>query len=138
MWEKIVLNLLSNAFKFTFEGEIAVTLREQDGSVDLEVRDTGTGIPQHDLPLLFERFHRVEGARGRTYEGTGIGLSLVQELVKLHGGAIQVESVEGQSSAFTVSLPLGKAHLPADLVEAQRTMTSTALKADAYIEEALR
>jgi signal transduction histidine kinase len=98
MWEKIVLNLLSNAFKFTFNGEIAVTLREGEGTVELEVRDTGIGIPEHELPRLFERFHRVEGARGRTYEGTGIGLSLVQELVKLHGGAIRVESAEGQGS----------------------------------------
>src|SRR6185437_370911 len=84
MWEKIVLNLLSNAFKFTFEGEIAVRVRQRDGGAVLSVRDTGIGIPEHEMPRLFDRFHRVEGARGRTHEGTGIGLALVQELVRLH------------------------------------------------------
>jgi PAS domain S-box-containing protein len=146
MWEKVVLNLLSNAFKFTFDGKIAVTLREQpvlgaskaEGSVELEVLDTGIGIPAHELPRLFERFHRIEGARGRTYEGTGIGLALVQELAKLHGGTVRVESVEGQGSTFTVAMPLGKGHLPPDRVEAARTMPSTALKAETYVQEALR
>jgi signal transduction histidine kinase len=92
MWEKIVFNLLSNAFKFTFAGQIAVALRREDDQAILTVRDTGTGIPADELPHLFERFHRVQGARSRTHEGTGIGLALVQELVKLHGGTIDVES----------------------------------------------
>ncbi|HEX6625930.1 MAG TPA: HAMP domain-containing sensor histidine kinase, partial [Pyrinomonadaceae bacterium] len=92
LWEKIVLNLLSNAFKFTFDGEIEVSLREAGGAVQLAVSDTGTGIPAEELPRLFERFHRVKDARGRSYEGSGIGLALVQELVKLHGGAVRVES----------------------------------------------
>ena len=95
MWEKVVLNLLSNAFKFTFEGEIAVTLRRAGDIAELVVRDTGTGIPAEEMPRLFERFHRVENARGRTHEGSGIGLALVQELVKLHGGSIAAESVVG-------------------------------------------
>src|SRR6185437_11072594 len=81
MWEKIVLNLLSNAFKFTLEGGITVRLRQDGRRVRLAVEDTGTGIPAQELPRLFDRFHRVEGARGRTHEGTGIGLALVQELV---------------------------------------------------------
>ncbi|MBD2465349.1 response regulator, partial [Oscillatoria sp. FACHB-1407] len=106
MWEKIVLNLLSNAFKFTFEGEITVSLHTVGSQVELMVRDTGTGIPAADLPRLFERFHRVEGAKGRTFEGTGIGLSLVQELVQLHGGAIAVESTLGHGSTFRVLLPM--------------------------------
>jgi len=94
MWEKVVLNLISNAFKFTFEGEIEVALQAaSNGSLaKLTVRDTGTGIPLEEMPRLFERFHRVEGARGRTQEGTGIGLALVQELVKLHGGSIFVKA----------------------------------------------
>ena len=106
MWEKIVLNLLSNAFKFTFGGEITVSLHSSGNQVELMVRDTGTGIPEVDLPRLFERFHRVEGAQGRTFEGTGIGLSLVQELVHLHHGTISVESTLGQGSAFQVQLPI--------------------------------
>jgi PAS domain S-box-containing protein len=145
MWEKIVLNLLSNAFKFTFEGEIEVRLRRvgaASGSgsalVELTVRDTGTGIPAEELPRLFERFHRVKGARGRTFEGSGIGLALVQELVKLHGGGARVTSEVDSGSAFTVSIPLGKSHLPADRIGAARTLVSTGLRGDAYVEEALR
>jgi PAS domain S-box-containing protein len=138
MWEKIVLNLLSNAFKFTFEGEIAVVLRRDGAALELSVRDTGTGIPAGELPYLFERFHRVTGARGRTHEGTGIGLAFVRELAKLHGGTVRVDSVEGRGSTFTVSIPAGKAHLPADRIGSERTLASTSLSAEAFTEEALR
>jgi signal transduction histidine kinase len=115
-WEKIVVNLISNAFKFTFQGEIAVTLRATDGHVELAVRDTGTGIPEAELPRVFERFHRVEGARGRTFEGSGIGLALVQDLVHQHGGTIRVESEVDRGSTFTVSIPRGSSHLPVDRI----------------------
>ncbi|HET8936723.1 MAG TPA: ATP-binding protein [Polyangiales bacterium] len=119
-WEKIVANLISNAFKFTFEGEIAVRLREHVDHVELEVSDTGTGIPEQELHRVFERFHRVEGARGRSFEGTGIGLALVRELVGLHGGSVSVESELGVGTTFRVSIPFGFAHLPADqLIEAR-------------------
>jgi signal transduction histidine kinase/DNA-binding response OmpR family regulator len=138
MWEKIVLNLVSNAFKFTFAGEIEIRLRESAGHVELAVRDTGSGIPYDELPKLFERFHRVAGARGRTYEGSGIGLALVQELVKLHGGSATADSVLGRGSTFTVVIPLGRGHLPAGQIGAPRTQTSTALGASAFVEEALR
>src|SRR5262249_24495290 len=107
--EKIVLNLLSNAFKFTLEGEIAVALRQVGPEIKLSVRDTGAGIPAEELPRLFERFHQVQGVRGRALEGTGIGLALVAELVKLHGGSIRAESMLGRGSTFIVSLPLGSA-----------------------------
>ena len=138
MWEKIVLNLLSNAFKFTFEGEITVALRWADDHVELEIKDTGTGIPAAEIPHLFERFHRVEGSRGRTYEGSGIGLSLVQELVKLHGGTIQVSSVVDQGSCFTVQIPTGYTHIPKEHINATRSLTSTEIRATTYVEEALR
>lgn len=112
MWEKVVLNLLSNAFKYTTEGEITVSLvREQEKAV-LTVQDTGAGISAHDKLRVFERFYQVPNATGRSYEGSGIGLSLVNELVKLHQGTITVESEEGQGSTFTVSVPLGSNHLP--------------------------
>src|SRR5262249_19828518 len=104
----------------------------------LTVRDTGTGIPEAEAPRLFERFHRVKGARGRSYEGSGIGLALVQELVKLHSGEVRVESEVDRGSEFTVTIPLGKAHLPAERVGAARSLAPTALRGEAYVEEALR
>ena len=119
LWEKIVLNLLSNAFKFTFDGHIAISVKAAGSHACLTVSDTGIGIPADQLPHLFERFHRVEGARSRTHEGSGIGLALVHDLVALHGGRIGVESVEGEGTVFRVELALGSAHLdPAQVVDA--------------------
>ncbi|WP_241023116.1 ATP-binding protein [Paraburkholderia sp. Ac-20340] len=111
MYEKIVLNLMSNAFKFTLDGEIEVKLRDAGQTVELAVRDTGTGIVEAQLPHIFERFHRIEGARARTHEGTGIGLALVLELVRQHGGSVSVDSTPGVGSTFTVTIPKGHAHL---------------------------
>lgn len=137
MWEKIVLNLVSNAFKFTFEGSVTVKLEAREGNAVLAVADTGVGIPQAELPHIFERFHRVEGARGRTYEGTGIGLALVQELVKLHGGTIEVDSTLNKGSVFTVALPFGSAHLLQDRIGGNANLISTAPRAEAFTAEAL-
>ncbi|HXN32148.1 MAG TPA: ATP-binding protein, partial [Polyangiaceae bacterium] len=136
MWEKIVLNLLSNAFKFTFEGSIRVALRAIDGAVTLEVTDTGGGIPERELPRVFERFHRVEGTRARTHEGSGIGLALVSELVKLHGGAITVHSQVGRGTTFSITIPRGSAHLAKERIVAARRITSAG--ATPFVEEALR
>jgi signal transduction histidine kinase len=116
-WEKVVMNLVSNAFKFTFEGEIGVRLRWLGDKIELSVHDTGTGIPEAELPRIFERFHRVEGARGRSFEGSGIGLSLVHELVRLHGGEVRVESAVGSGTTFFVVIPTGTEHLPPDRLE---------------------
>ena len=138
MWEKIVLNLLSNALKFTFHGEVLVTLDYVENSAQLAVRDTGIGIPPDELPRIFDRFHRVQDARGRTHEGTGIGLALVQELVKLHGGSIRAESVLGEGTTFVVSLPLGMKHLPADRVRQDPVQSPTKLGTSGYGEEACR
>ena len=138
MWEKIVLNLLSNAFKYTLQGRIAVRLSRQDSHAIFEVSDTGLGIPAHELPRIFERFHRVEGTAGRTQEGTGIGLALVQELVKLHGGLISVKSELGCGTTFSVILPIGTAHLPAGRIRAPRTLVSTAMGPNVFVQEALR
>ncbi len=138
MWEKIVLNLISNALKFTFEGSIAVSLRSTDSTVVLRVADTGVGIAADQIPHLFDRFFRVEGTRARTHEGSGIGLALAQELVKLHKGTIGVESQLGHGTAFTVAIPKGSAHIPADRIDAQRTLPSTALGAAPFVQEALR
>ena len=136
MWEKVVVNLLSNAFKFTFEGEVAVTQKSVDGTVELQVRDTGVGIPKEHCEQVFERFHRIESTRGRTHEGTGIGLALVQELVKLHSGSVRVESAVGVGSTFTVTIPGGKEHLPAERIHTAQSFASTKIRAEAYVEEA--
>ncbi|AOF84019.1 sensory box protein [Hydrogenophaga sp. RAC07] len=138
MWEKIVLNLLSNAFKFTFEGEIAVSMRQVDRAVELRVRDTGTGVPAEEIPRLFERFHRVENARGRTHEGSGIGLALVQELVNLHGGSISADSEVGRGTTFTISIPMGSQHLPQDQVGNRPAAPQPTTGANPFVEEALR
>jgi len=138
LWEKIVLNLISNAFKFTLRGEIAVGVHRAGDRAVLTVRDTGVGVPAEATPHLFERFYRVRGSEARTQEGTGIGLVLARELVQLHGGTIAVESAPGQGATFTVTVPAGTAHLPDDQICAARTLASTAIGASAYVEEALR
>ena len=122
MWEKMVLNLLSNAFKFTLEGSVLVRLRVVGNDVQLSVTDTGTGIPEEELPRVFERFHRVESSQGRTFEGTGIGLALVRELARLHGGTVDVTSSLARGSTFTLTIPLGNDHLPANRIQEQPTL----------------
>ncbi|MGV9212995.1 ATP-binding protein [Micromonospora sp. RB23] len=104
-WERIVTNLLSNALKYTFIGRIRVAVDADDDEVRLTVADTGIGIAEADLPKLFERFHRVQGARSRSHEGTGIGLALVHELTRLEGGEVRVTSRVGAGTTFTVALP---------------------------------
>ena len=138
MWERIVLNLLSNAFKYTLHGAITVRLYEQDGEAVLEVSDTGVGIAEHELPKIFQRFHRVEGVAGRTQEGAGIGLALVHELVKLHGGSIVAASEVGRSTTLSVALPFGTAHLPADRLKPAGSRGAAASSAPGMVEEALR
>jgi PAS domain S-box-containing protein len=137
MWEKIVLNLISNALKFTFKGEISVALRWCGERVELSVRDTGVGIPPAELPKLFQRFFRVRGAASRTHEGTGIGLALVQELARLHGGEARVESKEDRGSTFIVSIQTGRAHLPPENIRAPLEC-SQRLGATPFVQEALR
>jgi PAS domain S-box-containing protein len=139
MWEKALLNLLSNAFKFTLEGEIKVSIdTDASGNVArVRIADTGVGMSAEQLPRVFERFHRVDGAQGRSFEGTGIGLALVQELVKLHGGTIGVSSLPGRGTIFTIQLPFGSAHLPPDQVR-QPPAQAALIRTHAYVEEALR
>jgi signal transduction histidine kinase len=138
MWEKIVLNLLSNALKFTLAGEISVSLRRDGADVELSVADTGVGVPPEELPRLFERFYRVRGTESRTHEGTGIGLALVQELAKLHGGSVTVASVVGQGTTFTVRIPNGGPQRSRERIGAGTALASTALGAKPFVEEALR
>lgn len=138
MWEKVVMNLLSNAFKFTFEGAIKISQRVADRNVELVVQDTGTGVPEQELPRLFDRFHRVENARGRTHEGSGIGLATVQELVKQHEGSLSVSSTLGEGTTFTVTLPRGSAHLPSHHILHGSERAPSERVAAPFVQEALR
>jgi signal transduction histidine kinase len=140
MWERIVLNLLSNALKHTFSGEVAVRLRMAGDHAVLEVSDTGAGIPAAEIPHIFERFHRVPNAPSRTHEGSGIGLALVRELVQLHGGTVSVSSTVGRGSTFTVSIPRGSSHLPEVHIRAGETddEEATTRAAAAFVEEAVQ
>lgn len=138
MWEKVVLNLLSNALKFTPEGSVRVTVRAENGQAIVTVADTGTGVPEQEIPRLFERFHRIENARSRSTEGSGIGLALVQELVQLHGGTITASSTVGEGTTFTIRLPFGRAHLPADALVPAGHTAIVSPTADPFVQEALR
>jgi signal transduction histidine kinase/DNA-binding response OmpR family regulator len=138
MWEKIVLNLLSNALKFTFDGAISVSLRSKGDHVELTVADTGVGVAPEELPHLFDRFYRVRGTESRTHEGTGIGLALVQELVRLHGGTVAASSVLGRGTTFTVTIPNGGAELSGRQISTGTALVSTALGTRPFVEEALR
>lgn len=138
MWEKVVLNLLSNAFKHTLEGEIEVVLAVHGAEVHLGVRDTGVGIAKDELPRIFDRFHRVQGARARSQEGTGIGLALVQELVKLHGGTVSVISEPDRGTCFTVRIPLGNAHLPPQQIAESSTPACISVDSSSFVDDALR
>ena len=130
-FDKVVYNLLSNAMKFTpAGGTITVSLRsspflceslgqssdQSPKSVEFRVQDTGIGIREDQLPILFERFKQAEGSANRSYEGTGLGLSLVKELVGIHGGHTQVSSVYGEGSTFAVTLPIGCDHISPDRI----------------------
>ncbi|MEV4319478.1 SpoIIE family protein phosphatase [Actinocrispum sp. NPDC049592] len=138
MWEKVIFNLLSNALKFTFDGSVRVSVHAGDGEAVVTVADTGIGVAPEEIPRLFQRFHRIENVRGRSNEGSGIGLALVQELVGLHGGTITADSVESEGTRFTIRLPFGSAHLPADALSAGAGTATPAITADPYVQEALR
>ena len=138
MWEKIVLNLLSNALKFTFDGGIVVRLRAVGAAAELEVCDTGEGIPAAELPRLFERFRRVVSTRSRSQEGSGIGLALVHELVRMQGGTIDVASTQGEGTTFRIRIPRGTAHVPTERIRAAGSPPATATTTAAFVEEAQR
>ncbi len=116
-FDKVVYNLLSNAMKFTPQnGSITVRVLSAGSGCILQVEDTGIGIAEEQIPHLFERFRQAEGSENRSYEGTGLGLALVKELVEIHGGEVTVDSVYGSGTNFTISLQSGSAHLNAEQV----------------------
>ncbi len=136
MWEKIVFNLLSNAFKFTTDGKISIELHQTEDNFVLTVSDTGIGISSQDQPNLFKRFHRLRSEGARTHEGSGIGLAMVQELVRMHGGAVAVQSESGRGTAFTVTIPSGHSHLPDEKVRANESTHLGSRHAASFIQEA--
>ncbi len=137
-WERIVLNLLSNALKYTLQGSVSVRVGAEENVAVVEIEDTGVGVAEHELPRLFERFHRVEGVQARTHEGSGIGLALVQELMRLHQGSIEVDSQLGRGTRFTLRLPFGHGHLPAEQVKHDSAEPRASSHASPYVQEALR
>jgi signal transduction histidine kinase len=137
-WEKVVMNLVSNAFKFTLEGGVTIRLRDEPDHVELAVIDTGTGIPAPELPRIFERFHRVQGARGRSFEGSGIGLALVDAIVREHGGSVRATSELGKGTTFVVALRRGCAHLPSERVRESAALHEAELRDAAPLLEARR
>ncbi len=130
VWERILLNLLSNAVKYTPAGTVHIAVHRHDDVLTAAVSDTGIGIPAAEQPLLFQRFHRVRDAGGRSHEGSGIGLALVAELVRLHGGTVDVQSAPGEGSTFTVTIPALDAGGPA--------VPSAPRAVDRYRDEALQ
>src|SRR5690606_9387714 len=136
--EKIVLNLLSNAFKFTLHGKVRVRVRRSHDHAMLEVMDTGVGVAPEEVPRLFERFHRVEGVEARTHEGSGIGLALVQELVRMNGGRVSATSKLHAGTCITVCLPFGSEHVPPERMKAASSLAPTNSGAQVYVQEALR
>lgn len=138
LWERIILNLISNAFKYSHEGSITVHLRQAGEAVEVSVADTGVGIAEDQLEKIFDRFHRVENSGGRSLEGTGIGLAMVRELVRLHQGTIDVTSRVGEGSTFTVTIPVGAGHLPADRIVQLPMAAIRARQSDAFVMEAMK
>jgi signal transduction histidine kinase/serine phosphatase RsbU (regulator of sigma subunit) len=133
LFERALLNLLSNALKFTFEGEIRVRVRTDGEQALIEVSDTGEGIPEDELPRLLERFRRVPDARTRSHEGSGLGLALVDQVAVLHDGRLTVESEVGRGTTFCLTLPLTDSAPVLDGLGA-----ADAALAAGYVEEALR
>jgi signal transduction histidine kinase len=135
-WERIVSNLLSNALKFTPVGVIDVGVRHEFGCVVLTVQDTGIGIAREDLDSIFTRFYRAAGPRARTSEGTGIGLALVRELVRIHGGSIKAQSTPGVGTRMIVRIPSGREHLPAGQLSEESVGGNVGTSAALFVDEA--
>ena len=144
----VALNITQSSIQQTLQHEGALAARSLEIALSViesgdataalvRIADTGIGIAQDEQPRLFERFHRVEGAQGRSFEGTGIGLALVQDLARLHGARIEVESTVGRGTTFTIRVPFGHAHLPQDQIS-RSASSDIPLKAQPYLEEARR
>jgi len=103
--EQVLINLISNAIRYSFDGKIIVTTQKRENGVELRISDTGEGIPEDDLPLIFERLYRSDKSRNRESGGTGIGLSIVKNIIDAHNGMIHVKSILGEGTTFTILFP---------------------------------
>jgi signal transduction histidine kinase/ligand-binding sensor domain-containing protein/DNA-binding response OmpR family regulator len=136
---KVFSNLLSNAFKFTpTRGNVLISIVETlNNEVEINIRNIGVGIPDKELPKIFDRFYQVDSTQTKEYEGTGIGLALVKELIELHHGKITVDSEVGNSekagwTEFTIHLPLGREHLKDDEILSTKKQTDSKVILNPY------
>src|SRR5207253_4987692 len=143
--QQVVKNLLSNAVKFTEHGSVTMriglapedvrfattTLEEADQLIAFSVADTGIGIPDEKLRLIFEAFQQADGTTSRRYGGTGLGLSISREIARLLGGEIRVESMQGTGSTFTLYLPVSYPHAPTVMAEHELVAAVAPIKAEA-------
>src|SRR3990167_266899 len=104
--EQVIVNLVDNAIKYTNQGEVKISARKEDNAMRIDVEDTGIGIPEKDIPRIFERFYRVDKGRSRELGGTGLGLAIVKHIIQAHKGKIWVESQLGKGTTFRFTLPL--------------------------------
>ena len=137
IWEKVVLNLLSNALKFTMAGQITVRVEKIGDQAVLTVQDTGSGISEDTLPHIFDRFYRVRDAESRTHEGAGIGLALVKELVGIMGGDIEVSSTLGEGTTFRVAVPLAGSERALEPRQRTGPAASPGVIRSTYVAEAM-
>ncbi len=138
MWEKIICNLISNALKFTLTGKISLRLYEDATNFLFTISDTGIGISDSEQSAIFQRFYRAKTDASRTHEGTGIGLSLVSEFVKMHGGSVDLKSKPSEGSTFVVKIPKGHSHLPGSLITMESLTQADVRHAQTFIEESSR
>ncbi|MEK7846191.1 MAG: ATP-binding protein [Nitrospinota bacterium] len=104
--EQVIVNLVDNAIKYTNQGEVKIIARKEDNAMRIDVEDTGIGIPEKDIPRIFERFYRVDKGRSRELGGTGLGLAIVKHIIQAHKGLIWIKSISGKGTTFSLSLPL--------------------------------
>jgi signal transduction histidine kinase len=135
-WECVVSNLLSNALKFTPSGSIEVQVRPEREHAVLTVTDTGIGITAEDIGRIFARFYRVEDPLARSQEGTGLGLALVRELVRMHGGTVTAQSTPGQGTNMVIRVPYDRDHGRANGRVTGRVAPHVGATASTFVEEA--
>ena len=109
---QVMINLIGNAIKFTEKGSVTLRMIEEDGYLRVNIRDTGIGIRAEDVAIVFEQFRQIDGNLNRRASGTGLGMPISKKLIELHGGRIWVDSVVGEGSTFSFTIPLSRSRRP--------------------------